>query len=137
MSTDLNIPTSPGFVAPPGPPAESPLARAARILSGNIRPDDYLPVSEEDVAFVDGSEARTGIKLLPEYRRKMISCLALQEHHGGNEVLTFHTLDGVIVLAAGGDEVDWIAKSLPREQQSRTVIEYPPGLFDERPPPLE
>jgi hypothetical protein len=65
--------------------------------------------------------------LLPEYRRKAISSLALQEHHAGNEVLTFHTFEGVIVLAAGPDEVDAVITGIPPESRARTVLEYPPS----------
>lgn len=126
MSIDLNVSTTPVPVTPSSP-AESLLARAIRVLSGDIRPDDYLPVSPEDIAFVDGSKARSGVTLLPEYRRKMISSLALQEHHAGNEVLTFHTLDGVVVLGAGEDQVDSLLAGIPSDLHSRTVLEYPPS----------
>ncbi len=109
---------------------ESPVLRATRILSGNIRANDYLPVSNDIIDFVAEGEARAGILMLPEYRQKMISELALQAHHAGNIVLSRHTSEGVIVLAVGTDDVDRLLESLSPEQLSLVRIEYPPTPFE-------
>lgn len=111
--------------------AETPLLRAARILSGNIRPDDYLPVSNDIVAFVADAEARGGVAMLPEYRQRMLSDLALQAHHAGNIVLSHHTADGVIVLAIGADEIDRVLESLTPDKQALTRSEYPAAIIED------
>lgn len=121
----LPFPRSQPIVLP-----ESLQTRIARILTGDIRPDDYLPVPDEVITFVDRAEARGGVKLLPEYRRRMISQLALQHHHAGTEVLVRHAPDGVIVLATGPDEVDQVAQTLSPEQQALVSVEHPPTPFE-------
>jgi hypothetical protein len=126
---NILTPDSPTAAAgmPALPTTEPPfLARARRILAGDIRPEDYLPVADDIIAFVDGSEARTGIKLLPEYRQLLIDTHVLQEHHAGDIVLCRHTPDGVIVLAAGPNAVDDLSNDLTPDQQTLTTIEYPP-----------
>ena len=113
---------------------ETPVLRAARVFSGDIRPDDYLSVAEDVIEFVADSEVRTGTALLPENRQKMILDLAFQAHHAGNIVLTHHTPDGVIVLAVGADEIDRVLESLLPDKQSLTRTEYPALMIEDRPP---
>lgn len=105
--------------------AESPLARARRILAGEIRPGDYLPVPDDVIAFVDAAEAQGGVKMLPEYRQLMIDDLVLQHHHAGDIVLCRYTADGVIVLAAGPDHVHTLEDSLSRDQLAQARVAYP------------
>src|SRR5579872_494008 len=109
---------------------DATVLRASRILSGDIQPDDYLPISNDILAFVADAEARTGVQMLSEYRQKMISELALQAHHAGNIVLTHHTANGVIVIAVGVDEIDRILESLPPDKQALTKTEYPAPMID-------
>jgi len=109
---------------PPDSEAEAQFLRAARILSGDIRPDDYLPVSEDIIAFVADSEARAGIQMLPECRQKMISDLALQANYSGEEILVRYTSVGVIVLGAGS-AVDVLWGHLTTEQKSLVSFAYP------------
>jgi hypothetical protein len=113
------------------PETETPVQRAVRILSGNIRPEDYLPVSDDIIAFVADGEARGGVTMLPEYRQRMISDLALQAHHAGNIVLSRHTSEGVIVLALGANEIDRILESLPPDKQALTRTEYPAVMIED------
>ena len=106
-------------------PAESPLDRARRVLRGDVRPADYLSVPDDVVPFVDGAEARTGVRLSPHYRQVHIDNLTLQEHYAGEIVLCRHTGEGVVVLAAGGDGVHEVSMALTPEEQSMVIVEYP------------
>ena len=119
-------PESPASANGHAPPAESPLDRARRVLRGEVRPGDYLSVPDDVIAFVEGTEKRAGIRLLPEYRQLHIDNLTLQEHHAGDIVLCRHTDEGVVVLAAGPDPVDDISKALTLDEQSLVKVEYPP-----------
>lgn len=116
--------------------AESLVARAKRILSGDVHRDDYLPVDAETVAFVDSEEKQIGIRLLPEARRVLITELILQAHHAGENVLTHHTPEGVFVLAVGLDDANRVSSELTPQQQSLTRLEIPAEAFDVRPPVL-
>lgn len=113
--------------------AETPLARAKRILAGDIRPGDYLPVPDDVIAFVDAAEAQGGVKMLPEYRRLMIDDLVLQTYHTGDEVLIRKTPQGVIVLAAGPDDVEELYTTLPRELVANIQFYYPSPRPDPQP----
>jgi hypothetical protein len=99
-----------------------------RILSGQIRPEDYLPVTEDIKDFVSEHEARVGIQLLPEARQKLYSELALQTHHRDQEVLVKYTPYGVIALAAGID-VDPLWEQLTKEQKSLVTFACPSSLM--------
>jgi hypothetical protein len=117
--------------------AETTILRAVRTLSGDIRKEDYLPVSDDIIAFVADAEARGGVAMLPEYRQRMISDLALQALHAGNIVLSRHTSEGVIVLALGADEIDRVLESLPPDKQALTRTEYPAVTIEEKILPWE
>ena len=104
------------------------VAEVTRILSSQIRPEDYLPVPEEIVKFVSMEEVRVGVQLLPEARQKLYSELALQFHHTGQELLVWHTPSGGIVLAAG-DDVDPLFDQLTKEQKAIIPFAYPSPLM--------
>ena len=97
MPHELTIPSdTPASANGHAPPAESPLDRARRVLRGDVRPADYLSVPDDVVPFVDGAEARTGVRLSPHYRQVHIDNLTLQEHYAGEIVLCRHTGEGVV-----------------------------------------
>jgi hypothetical protein len=104
------------------------VSEVTRILSGDIRPEDYLPVTEEIKEFVSKEEARVGVQMLPEARQNLHSELALQLNHRDQEVLVKHTPSGVIVLAAGSD-VDRLWEQLTKEQKSLVTFAYPSTLI--------
>ena len=114
--------------------AEAVIVRATRILSGDIRADDYLPISTDIIAFVAEAEKRGGVEMFPESRQLILSDLALQAHYAGNIVLSHHRPDGVIVLAVGADEIDHVLEKLPPDKQALTKTEYPALLIEDRPP---
>jgi hypothetical protein len=110
------------------PETETTVIRASRILSGDIRPEDYLPVSNDIIAFVADGEARGGVAMLPEYREKMILDLALQAYHAGEELLVRYTPEGVIVLTAGS-AVDVLWDQFTPEQKALVSFAYPATLI--------
>jgi hypothetical protein len=104
------------------------IAEVTRILSGDIRPEDYLPVTEEIAKFVSEHEARIGFQIHPEARQKLYSELALQVHHRDQEVLVKYTPSGVIVFAAGSD-VDPLWEQLTKEQKSLVTSACPSSMM--------
>jgi hypothetical protein len=100
------------------------IAEVARILLGDIRPEDYLPITEEIIKFVSTEEARVGVQLLPEARQKLYSNLTLQVHHKDQEVLVHYTPSGVIILAVG-DDVYPLLEQLTKEQRALVTFAYP------------
>lgn len=85
------------------------LDRAKRILSGDIRPDDYLPVPEtvrQAVAdHLRPIEAEHGFTTSPEAVRHLLNEWTLLHHHDGENVLARYTDRGVLVLAAGSQQM--------------------------------
>ena len=115
---------------PPVPESEPAfLARARRILAGNIRPDDYLPVTPEVAEEVDACLRRLreeeGVPSCEEGIRLLRNDAALQFHCGGQEVLCRRTALGVIVLAVGTKQVHALQQSLDPDNRSGYVMEYP------------
>jgi hypothetical protein len=107
---------------------ETSVLRAARILSGDIRESDYLPVSDDIISFVANAEAQAGVQMLPEYRQKMILDLALQAHHAGDIVLVRYTPEGVIVLEEGS-AVEILWDQLTTEQKALVSFSFPATLI--------
>ena len=131
MPHELTVPSAtPASANGHAPPAESPLDRARRVLRGDVRPADYLSVPDDVIAFVDGTEARSGVRLLPEYHQLHIDNLTLQEHHAGNIVLCRHTGDGVVILAAGFNPVYDLADALSPDERRLIIVEHPPAFPD-------
>src|SRR5436309_1820312 len=94
--------------AHPAPPdLDAVLARARRILEGDIRPDDYLPVTpevrravERDMAYsrerADGQPPPA-----PEVETRQLRERLLSFHHAGMSVCYTEDGRGVVVLAVG------------------------------------
>jgi hypothetical protein len=94
----------------PRPPADPELAaileRAGRILGGDIRPHDYLPVTpqvekavERDMAYA--RSRADGREVLPAVEARQLRERLLSFHHAGITVCYIEDGRGVIVLAVG------------------------------------
>jgi hypothetical protein len=117
------------------------LDRAKRILGGNIRPDDYLPVTAEveagvrrDLAFAaDHVRKRREAKGLPaafeidpnaRFDGEGLTLGARQRnqwllslYYGGQNIACIEDEKGVIVLAVGLDESAAVINAFPYEQR--------------------
>jgi hypothetical protein len=97
------------------------LARARRILGGDIRPEDYLPVTPEVRAAADfemaHARALTKVEPLPEVVTHQLRGWLLSFHHGGENIIYVSDDKGVIVLAAGLDQVGEFMRNIPDEMQ--------------------
>ena len=83
------------------------VARARRILAGDVRPEDYLPVTPEvrhrvDL-FMDWARARAGDQPPPdpEVEERQLRTELLAFHHGGVNLAYIEDARGVIVLGVG------------------------------------
>lgn len=96
-----------GSHPPPAGPAEHWLARALRILAGDVRPDDYLVVPEEVQADHDREMNRLlveeGIDVDPVTRQELLAGHAFRHLYFGKCVARWVTADGILVLAVGGE----------------------------------
>jgi hypothetical protein len=120
--------TQPAAPVNGAPAAEPWLARAERILSGDIRPDDYLPVTPE-VARAAGFEmsfARSHRgEPAPEVEGRQLRQALLGFHHGGEDLATLDTDAGVIVLAVGHPQIRELWTVVPRGDRFCITIETP------------
>jgi hypothetical protein len=120
-------PVANGHAAPAD--LDAVLARAHRILGGDIHPDDYLPVTPEVTDAVDAIVRRLaeseGVPANEEGIRLLRNDAVLQFHHGGQMVLCRRTADGVIVLAADADQVFAVQRIIPPTERPGYVLEYP------------
>lgn len=108
------------------------LDRARRVLSGDVRPDDYLPVTPEVRAAADFEldHLRTHMKLdiVPEEAARQLRGWLLSFHHGGETIVLVEDNSGVVVLAAGEDEIAALFRTLPDDRLN--------GLRETRPEPF-
>jgi hypothetical protein len=107
--------------APDGEPAF--LARARRILAGDVRPDDYLPVTPEvrhrvDL-FMDWARARAGDQPppIPEVEERQLRSELLSFHHGGVNLAYIEDDRGVIVLGVGLEQSAEVLRTFSKETQ--------------------
>lgn len=133
MSDDRDTLT-PEPYAPPSPPApeDEPafLARARRILAGDVRPEDYLPVTSEVrhrvELFMDWARGRAnGVPLAPEVEPRQLRSELLSFHHGGVNIAYIDDDVGVIVLGVGLEESGRIVRTLA-PTTDRTIAFGPP-----------
>jgi hypothetical protein len=106
-------------------------ARARRILGGDIRPEDYLPVPEIVRSALANEETRLrdikGFKISAEFRTRMCNDWALQFIYGGQPLACRRTDAGVIVFAIGTEEIRTLLERFPRpDQRSVFFITTPP-----------
>ncbi len=107
---------------------ETMLTRALRILGGEIREDDYLPMTEEVRQSLGLSEAyirdvRKG-DLVEEARREHIQYLLLTFHCGGRDIVSYQDEHGVAVLAVS-HEIRDLLDALSPEQLLRVCLQSP------------
>ena len=124
-------PTANGFA---GLPLDAALARAARILSGDIQPDDYLPVTPEvrrltdrEMEYARSRAAAAGItELEPEVERRQLEQNLLLVHCKHQHVAYIKDDKGIVVVITGLDEIGEMLRRLPPELWSeRLSIDYP------------
>jgi hypothetical protein len=113
---------------PPGPFADL-IARARRILEHGPKDDDYLPIPDQSRQDMDWHiaeiKARDGFVVNDTDRLWMYVNQALHDLYGGRDVITLRTDRGVVVLAAGPDEVNALLDAVPPDGRNGTVLEYP------------
>jgi hypothetical protein len=96
------------------------LGRARRILAGDVRPEDYLPVTPEvrrrvDL-FMDWARARgNGQALAPEVEPRQLKEELLSFHHGGENVAYIEDEKGIVVLGVGLDQSSALIEAFPHE----------------------
>lgn len=142
MSHEPNTPEPPtetATAAPEAPvgagePVPDFVARAARILSGDVRPEDYLPVPDEVRAAVADSarqlEAENGFPVSDAEKRRWLSNWTLWHHHPDDVVLVRHTDRGVLVLAVGDAQMYQLRLRLGFTGDHRYgfVLSFPPPV---------
>lgn len=119
--------------APAAMPAEPAWDRAARILSGDVRPGDYLPETPLVTARVarDLEHARARGKAFgfegefsPEVERRQRDAWLLVAHHPGEHVAYLQDDTGVVVVMTGLDEIGQILDQYPYEQWQNVKFGY-------------
>lgn len=106
------------------------LARARRVLAGDVRPDDYLPVTPEVRRAVDGAmayyrERGKGQALAPEVEPWQLQNELLSFHYGGENIVYTELPDGVVVLAVGLEQMKEVLTTLGPTAGPRLCIDVP------------
>lgn len=142
MSHEPNAPELPAGAATAAPevptgagePVPDFVARAARILSGDVRPEDYLPVPDEVRAAAADAvrqiETENGFELTAEAKQHTLNNWTLWHYHPDDVVLVRHTERGVLVLAAGDDQMHQLRLRLgfTNDYRSGFVLSFPPPV---------
>lgn len=123
-------------VLPPGtsvPPPSDPTSRFAedpalrdrlgRIFAGQ-EPPPTLATPPEVQQLLDHELARHPDLSVSE-RQRLLTDWSLQYHHGGNEVLTWKSPQGLAVLATGAEEVARVLQHLPPERRLEVLVQHP------------
>jgi hypothetical protein len=128
----------------PAPRAESVpdfLDRAKRILGGDIRPDDYLPVTPEvearvqrDLAFAashiqkqfEAGRIPAVFELDPSVPIRQRNEWLLSMHYGGQNIAHIEDDKGVIVLAVGLEQGAALLDAFPYELRKDVGFGAPP-----------
>jgi hypothetical protein len=120
------------------------LDRAKRILGGDVRPDDYLPVTPEvearvarDFAFaadhlrkrgaayeIDPNAGIEEFGLSVGARQRNQWLLSL--YYGGQNIACIENERGVIVLAVGLEQSAAVMNAFPYEQRKDVMLDTPP-----------
>jgi|GEM_PF-4308223 hypothetical protein len=98
-------PAAPHPTDTPAPAEPAYLARARRILAGDVRTEDYLPVPDSVRAEVKQYLATLPFEATEAGERELLFDWVFQHHHARDVVLARTTERGVLVLAVGLDQI--------------------------------
>ena len=131
-TTDTAEPVANGHAVRPG--LDAALARARRILEGDIRPDDYLPVTPEvkrltdremDYARARGAAAGYTGELDPAVEVRQLRQNLLLVHCKNQHVAYIKNETGIVVVITGLEEIGEMLRRLPGELWSeRICVDY-------------
>jgi len=134
----MSSPTAPEAIAEPLPPSGGApvpvesfnLARALRILDGEIRESDLLFLPPDAAAKVErefgiAQALRAEAKLSEAERQRIRIDRTLEFHFSGQPVACLRTPNGVAVLAVGEQEIGALVEASPAEKWRGVVIEFP------------
>lgn len=117
------------------PDLDAALARARRILEGDIRPDEYLPITPEvkrltdremDYARARGAAAGYTGELDPAVERRQLEQNLLLVHCKNQHVAYIKNETGIVVVITGLEEIGEMLRRLPGELWSeRICVDYP------------
>lgn len=113
----------------PAAQPESAWQRAERILSGDIRPDDYLPVTPEVRRLTDremayAHERLKGVEPHPAVETRQLKQNLLLVHCPEQHVAVIEDDTGVIVVITGLDETAELIRRFPYEQRKHVSYGY-------------
>lgn len=101
------------------------LDRARRILAGDIRPEDYLPVPESVRREVDeylaSVEREIGGPVTAAGRQQVLNDATYHFHHAADTTLTKNTDRGVLVLAVGSEQIYQVCRHFNPDYRSGFV----------------
>ena len=103
--------------------------RALRLLTGGVRADDYLPMTDEirmaaarQLAFAkDWIQANVAPELLLAKQREEL----LIHYHGGDHIAYFEDANGIIVVAVGLYEISEVLRDIPAEDRRTLILTRP------------
>lgn len=128
MAHDLEPPpAAPNPTDTPAPAEPAFLARARRILAGDVRPDDYLPVPDTVRAEVKKYLATLPFEVTPAAERTLLNQWVLQHHHANNVIFARVTDRGVLVLAVGDPDISVVYQRLAPDHTSGFGYMFPSG----------
>ena len=112
------------------------LARAKRILSGDIRSEDYLHTPDEVADTVHEMLAQFGEgRVSREFTRRMLNDWTLSFHHGAQLVACQRTDRGVIVFAVGTKQIKVFLEAFPKLEDRPEVVSTVPWPWQSPNPP--
>lgn len=114
LAPDTPAPTEPAF-----------LARARRILAGDVRPDDYLPVPDVVRAEVGRYLAALPFEASEAGARELLHQWTFQFHHGKDVVLARTTERGALVLAVGYEQIGAVRARFETDHRTGFVLVCP------------
>ena len=108
--------------------------RALRILFGDVRSEDYLPMTDEIISAADRqiAFAREMIQgsiapdLLLAKRREEL----LIHYHGGDHIGYCEDSNGIIIVAVGLNEISAVPRDIPAEGRRKLILTRPSSHFE-------
>jgi hypothetical protein len=105
------------------------LSRARRVLSGEARIEDYLPVTAEvreatdrDLAF---ARDRVQGQLAPEVEARQLRQRLLSAYYDGQDIAYTEDERGLIVLAVGLAQVSALLNGIPHASRKKMAVTRP------------
>jgi hypothetical protein len=134
LTTETSPATARPAYRPPVGTGDDWQQRAKRVLSGDRKPEDYLPVPDEVREAVERDmgyfrERLGGAEPVPKVAADQLEIYLLAYHHGGQNIGYVGDDRGIVVVAVGLEQIAYVCQVMPYSLTEHMAFAAPEPIW--------